>query len=99
MSNPILTSTPNHQDETETTALREKKWQSIIEKTEKFDNQRKQRFPPRKPFESKENRRRSNFKRGPKKYIETNNALAEKRRKQAIESMQIAEQRRIRKLK
>lgn len=99
MSNPISTSTPKQQDETETTALREKKWQNIIEKAEKFDNQRKQRNFPRKAFVSKENRHRGNFKRGQKKFSEQNNALAEKRRKQAIESMQIAEQRRIRKMK
>lgn len=100
MSNQVYTSTPKqHEGEAETTALREKKWQNIIEKTEKFDNQRKQRFYPRKPFESKENRRRGNFKKGQKKYNDPSSALAEKRRKQAIESMQIAEQRRIRKMK
>lgn len=99
MSTQVYTSTPKHEDEAETTVLREKKWQNIMERAEKFDNQRKQRFYPRKPFESKENRRRGNFKRGPKKYNDPGTALAEKRRKQAIESMQIAEQRRIRKMK
>jgi len=92
-SGHIITSTPKVQDNN-TTALRELRW-NIIEKVP-LDSCRK-KLPINRSL-AKENSHRTKQPKKILKFNSTANYIIKKRRKQAVESMRLAEQRRLRKL-
>lgn len=89
---PPFTSTPKREDESMPTQ-HEHKWRKILQKTT-IEGRRKKSLASRKSHQAKENDRRSKLAKNNKRFTPDN--AAEKRRKQAIESMKIYEQRRRR---
>lgn len=92
----IVTSTPKQPQATETTVLREKKWNNIMNKQEDENVKqiKKKSFPKKNGGRSNGNFRRK--KRNRSQVEEHDENIIEKRRQQAIEAMKIAEQRRLR---
>lgn len=93
----IVTSTPKQATSTESTILREKHWQNIIEKQEGTSNVKeiKKIVGPKRSVKFNDNHRRR-FKRYRPKQQEEPENYSQKRRNQAVEAMKIAEQRRLR---
>jgi hypothetical protein len=93
---PIVTSTPN-QGPSETTVLREKKWNKIFKGGERSAFQEEKIKIRTDKFKSKENRRRHPPRANKQSSaVRNENDPMVKRRNQAIEAMQIAELRRRR---